>query len=374
MSIDLRTLEKASPKKEFRLLKMLNKDIQLRKREFSLKKKEDFYSELSVLIGSGLDIKSSFLVLIEENQKKTKLFFQYVYDQLILGNSLSESLKFTGRISVYEYYTLKIGEETGNLALVLKQLTQHFNEGIKRKRQMINIFSYPALILSTAMVVVLFMMHFIVPMFEELFKRFQSDLPALTRTVIITSNFISNYFWRIILNALFIVLFLYYIRKTEFFRKKTSEFILKVPGVSLVIKKMYLAKFCQTFALLSSSRIPIITAIQLIQKIIGFYPFEIALKQIEKDLVNGKLLHESYKSFDIFDGKIITLTKVGEEVNKLNDIYEKLSRQYAEEVQHKVALLNTLLEPILIIFIGLFVALILIAMYLPMFQMSNTMF
>jgi type IV pilus assembly protein PilC len=117
-----------------------------------------------------------------------------------------------------------------------------------------------------------------------------------------------------------------------------------------------------------------VTSIQLIQKIIGFYPFEVALIQIEKELVNGKLLHESFRAYDIFDGKIITLTKVGEEVNKLNDIYENLSRQYSEEVQHQVAVLNTVLEPILIIFIGLFVAVILIAMYLPMFQMSNTMF
>ena len=137
---------------------------------------------------------------------------------------------------------------------------------------------------------------------------------------------------------------------------------------------MYLAKFCQTFSLLNSSRIPIVTSVQLIQKIIGFYPFEVALSQIEKELVNGKLLHESFREYAIFDGKLITLTKVGEEVNKLNEIYENLSRQYSEEVQHKVAILNTVLEPILIIFIGLFVAVILISMYLPMFQMGNTMF
>jgi type IV pilus assembly protein PilC len=374
LSIDLRQLEIASPKKEFQLIKALNKDFQFRKREFSSKRKEDLYSELSVLIGSGLDIKSSFLVLIEENHKKTKLFYQHVYDQLIKGISLSESLKLTGRISNYEYYTIKIGEETGNLTVVLKQLTHHFAESIKRHRQMINIFSYPALILSTAIIVVLFMMHFIVPMFEELFKRFHGDLPALTKYVITASDFISKYLWAIILSFMFFIILIYQVRKTDIFRRKTSEFILKLPAVNMVIKKMYLAKFCQTFSLLSSSRIPIITSVQLIHKIIGFYPFEVALKQIEKDLINGKMLNESYKSFDIFDGKIITLTKVGEEVNKLHEIYENLSRQYTEEVQHKMVLLNTLLEPILIIFIGIFVALILIAMYLPMFQMSNTMF
>lgn len=374
MSIDLRNIEKTSPKKELGLSKVLNKDIKWGRGEFSSKRKEDLYSELGILIGSGLDIKSSFMVLIEENHKKTKLFYQSVYDQLVKGISLSNALQSTEKISTYEYYTIRIGEETGNLVVVLKQLTLHFAESIKQKRQLINTFSYPTLVVSTAIVVVLFMMNFIVPMFEELFKRFHGELPALTRAVIFSSKFISKYLWGMVLTLLIMGVSLFYVRKTDLFRKITSSLILKVPGVSTVIRKMYLAKFCQTFSLLNSSRIPIITSIQLIQKIIGFYPFEVALMQIENDLVNGKLLHESFRPYDIFDGKLITLTKVGEEVNKLSDIYENLSRQYSEEVQHKVAILNTVLEPILIIFIGLFVAVILISMYLPMFQMSNTMF
>lgn len=314
------------------------------------------------------------MVLIEENNKKTRQFYESVYDQLIKGISLSQALQETGKISMYEYHTIRIGEETGNLVVVLKQLTQHFAESIKQKRQLVNTFSYPTLVISTAVVVVLFMMNFIVPMFEELFKRFHGELPALTRAVIIVSKFISKYLWGMVLLILIAGISLFSIRKTDYYRRITSNLILKVPGVGTIIRKAYLAKFCQTFSLLNSSRIPIVTSIQLIQKIIGFYPFEVALIQIEKELVNGKLLHESFRAYDIFDGKLITLTKVGEEVNKLNEIYENLSKQYSEEVQHKVAILNTVLEPILIIFIGLFVAVILISMYLPMFQMSNTMF
>jgi len=374
LSIDLRNIEKPAHQKVFGLKKALSKEIQFGRGEFSSKKKEDLYSELGILIGSGLDIKSSFTVLIEESHKKTRQFYDSVYDQLIKGVSLSNALQSTGKISMYEYHTIRIGEETGNLVVVLKQLNQHFTESIKQKRQLVNTFSYPTLVISTAVIVVLFMMNFIIPMFEELFKRFHGELPALTRGVIITSKFISKYLWGMVLFISITGFSLFYVRKTDSFRRITSSLILKIPGVRTIIKKMYLAKFCQTFSLLNSSRIPIVTSIQLIQKIIGFYPFEVALSQIEKELVNGKLLHESFREYTIFDGKLITLTKVGEEVNKLNEIYETLSRQYSEEVQHKVALLNTILEPILIIFIGLFVAVILIAMYLPMFQMSNTMF
>jgi type IV pilus assembly protein PilC len=374
LSIDLRNIEKAANKKESGITKALGKEIQFGRREFSSKKKEELYSELGILIGSGLDIKSSFMVLIEENHKKTRQFYEIVYEQLVKGVSLSQALQSTGKISNYEYHTIRIGEETGNLVVVLRQLTQHFAENIRQKRQLVNTFSYPTLVISTAIVVVLFMMNFIVPMFEELFKRFHGELPVLTRWVIIASKFISKYLWGMVLLFSITGFSLFYVRKTDTFRRTTSSLVLKIPGVRTIVKKMYLAKFCQTFSLLNSSRIPIITSIQLIQKIIEFYPLEVALIQIEKELVNGKLLHESFRTYTIFDGKLITLTKVGEEVNKLNEIYENLSRQYSEEVQHKVAILNTVLEPILIIFIGLFVAIILIAMYLPMFQMSNTMF
>ena len=373
MSIDLKNIKRSPAKKKMDLQKTLNIEIQFRKKELSAKKKEDLYSELGILIGSGLDIKTSFLVLIEENKKEQ--LYKNVYDQLIKGVSLSNALNSTGKISMYEYFTIQIGEETGNLYVVLKQLALHFSERIKQKRQLINAFSYPALVIATAIVVVLFMMNFIVPMFEELFKRFNGELPSLTRAVIQTSEFVSNYLWTIVFLIFSFLIFIFLVRKKDAFRKITSGIALRVPGINTIIKKVYLAKFCQTFSLLNSSRIPIVTSIQLIQKIIGFYPFEMALLRIEEEIVNGKLLYESFQQFnEIFDAKLISLTKVGEEVNMLNEIYENLSKQYSEEVQHKVSVLNTLLEPILIIFIGLFVALILISMYLPMFQISNTMF
>jgi len=376
LSIDLRDINiKSQQGKRIDWHENLHFDIHLGKRELSSKKKEDLYSELGILIGSGLDIKNSFLVLMEETKKETGNLYENVYNQLIKGVSLSDALHNTGKISMYEYFTIRIGEETGNLYVVLKQLALHFSQLIKQKRQLINTFSYPALIMGTAVLVVLFMMNFIVPMFEELFKRFNGELPVLTRAVIHTSEFLSKYLWIIVVLLLGVISTIVMIRKKDFFRRTTSAAILRIPGINVVVKKIYLAKFCQTFALLNSSRIPIIKSIQLIRKIIGFYPFERALEDIEKELVNGKLLYESFQSFRIlFDAKLISLTKVGEEVNKLDEIYDNLSKQYSEEIQHKVAILNTLLEPILIIVIGIFVALILIAMYLPMFQMGNSMF
>jgi type IV pilus assembly protein PilC len=338
-------------------------------------RKEEFYSEASILLGSGLDIKSCLSVIISEQTKKKQIeFFESISEKIINGKNLSDALQETKKISPFEYYTLKIGEETGRLADVLKQLSDHYNRQIKQKRQIINTFSYPAIVILTAILVVIFMMTFIVPLFEELFNRFHGELPSLTRFILRSSKFIASNIYFILLVLAGIVLSLLLVRKHPVYRRIVASVILKIPVLNSIVIKIYLSKFCQTMALLNSARIPIVTSIQLIRKIIGFYPFEKAFEQIEERIVNGGLLYEALREHSLFDPKIVSLTKVGEEVNQLNVIYQKLNEQYHDEVQHKITLLNSMLEPILIIFIGLFVAVILVSMYLPMFKMSSTMF
>ncbi len=379
MSININELKKG-PKPKTKnsnhvINSVLNTKIQFRKEELSLAQKESFYSEASILLGSGLDIKTCLEVIIsEQTKKKQKLFFETISEKIVNGSNLSESLMESKKISMYEYHTLKIGEESGKITEVLRQLAGHYNKKIKQRRQIINTFSYPVLIISTAVLVVVFMMTFIVPLFEELFNRFQGELPALTKLVLKASDAVSKNIGKIILVIVSIVAFIYFSRQKMFFRKFSSKAALSIPVLNSVLIKIYLSKFCQSMELLNSARVPILDSIQLIKKIIGFYPFEIALEKVEERIISGGLLHEALKEQKVFDPKIVSLTKVGEEVNQLNMIYKKLNEQYHEEVQHKIALLNSMLEPLMIIIIGLFVATILISMYLPMFKMSNSMF
>lgn len=379
MSINFKEIKKRSTvKKEVQpnfIEFILRQELKFGSDELSMAKKEEFYSEASILLGSGLDIKSCLSVIISEQTKKKQIeFFESISEKIVDGRNLSDALQDTKKISPFEYYTLKIGEETGRLADVLKQLADHYNRQIKQKRQIINTFSYPVIVILTAVLVVIFMMTFIVPLFEELFNRFHGELPALTQFILRSSKFIASNIYFILLVLAGIVLSLLLARKHPVYRKIMAAIILKIPVLNSIVIKIYLSKFCQTMALLNSARIPIVTSIQLIRKIIGFYPFEKAFEQIEERIVNGGLLYEALREHSLFDPKIVSLTKVGEEVNQLNVIYQKLNEQYHDEVQHKITLLNSMLEPILIIFIGLFVAVILVSMYLPMFKMSNTMF
>lgn len=375
IKIQTKQVQASEVKQEKNLFAFLNKDISFTRSKFSNEKKEEFYSEVGMLLSSGLDIRTIFSLMAQEKAKdKNSRFYQAIYDDLVNGFNLSEALNRTGYISPHEYYSLKIGEETGQLNAVLADLNEYFNRRIKQKRQLVSTFSYPVMVVVTAIVVVTFMLNYIVPMFEDVFKRFNGQLPAITRWILAVSKVFKAYIGWAILLLVGLTAFIWSIRKSDGFRRITSSFILKIPLLGVLLNKIYLSRYCQTMALMSSARIPLITALELMEKIIDFYPFEKAMLVLKDELMNGKTLHESMVQFRFFDMKLISLTKVGEEVNKLSEIYSKLSKQYAEEVQHKIGILNSLMEPLLIIIVGLMVAVILIAMYMPMFQMSNSFF
>jgi type IV pilus assembly protein PilC len=230
------------------------------------------------------------------------------------------------------------------------------------------------MVVVIAVVAVVFMLNFIVPMFMDVFKRFNGQMPALTRTIISISLFFKAYSWLMLLILIVIIITILAIRKKEYFRAHASAIMLKMPLFGDVVQKIYLTRYCQSMALLLGAKTPMIKALQLVKHMIGFYPFERALEVMESDILHGKLLHQSMARFKLFDTRIISLVRVAEEVNQLDVIFAKLNTQYNDELEHRIGMLSSLLEPIMIIVVGLLVAVILISMYLPLFQLSSSIY
>jgi type IV pilus assembly protein PilC len=155
-------------------------------------------------------------------------------------------------------------------------------------------------------------------------------------------------------------------------RKVLAAIVLRVPVLGELVSKIYLARFANTMRLLISTNTPLLRSISLVRQMISFYPIESSLEQVEQDILKGSSLHNSLMKFSFYPAKLIQLIKVGEEVNRLDYFFEKISVTYTEEVEFKTNTISSLLEPLIIIFLGLVVGVILIAMYLPMFQMSNS--
>ncbi len=349
-----------------------NKFLELKKK-FSIKKKVIFYSDLGILLSSDVDLIEG-LRLIEDNfnASSDKMVINQLIDLLISGSSLSGAMKETKQFTPYEYYSIEIGEETGSLNAVIKNLQDYFKKYLEQNRKMISAFSYPAMVLLTAFAALSFMLGFVVPMFEDIFKRYGHDLPWITQTVIDISDFVTtNWHWIftfITLNIALVVLLL----NQPWFSNYSANTLLKVPFFGKIVKMTYLLRFFTAFELLVKAHTPMIDSLQLLAKMISFYPIKKTLPVMEQDVLLGKSLYESMKKHPIFEKKVLSLVKISEHVNMLNNAFEQLKNQYTEELNYKTTVMGNVLEPFLIIFVGLIVGIILVSMYLPIFEFSSS--
>ncbi len=355
-----------------KLSAILNTDIRFGNSAISDGIRFDFYFELQVLLTAGVDIRTALeLIAAEQKSKNANKVFIAMSNLVVSGRSLSEAMQELKEFSNYEFYSVQIGEESGKLNTVLKELASFYKSKLKLKRQLVSALTYPSVILLTSFSAVFFMLNFIVPMFSDIFKRFGSKLPWITQQIVYFSSVLRTHSWWMLLLIFMTIYALYMQRNTLWYKKFSTLFILKIPIVKSIILKIYLARFSNSMALLIAAKVPILRAIQLVRQMIKFYPIENSLEQIEKEVLKGKSLHSSMQAFTIYPAKMISLIKVAEEVNQLDHFFVQIAEQYTQEVEHQSSIISSLLEPIILIVLGAIVGIILISMYLPLFQMTK---
>ncbi|HYG52487.1 MAG TPA: type II secretion system F family protein [Flavobacteriales bacterium] len=356
------------------LSSILNKEIKLFGKRFGDKQKEKFYGEMTTLVNAGVDIRTALELLEEGHLKKEETrILKSIREDIIKGKSFLQSLADSGYFSTYEVFSIKIGEESGKIIDIVKELSVYFNKRIALKRQMTGIFTYPVFLIIVSVGILYFMLNNVVPMFADVFKKFGKELPSFTQKIMALSEWTQHYFGYIFLVVGAGTGFLYTQRRKAWFRKSWAWSVVRIPLFGKLIKKVYLARFCQSMNLLISARTPLTEALGLVEKMIDFYPLETALAEIQKDITKGMSLHQSMQKFPVFEKRLVSLIKVAEEVNELDSMFGKLSSQYNTEVEHQTAITGKLMEPILILVIGTLVGFILVAMYQPMFEMNNLM-
>jgi type II secretory pathway component PulF len=215
------------------------------------------------------------------------------------------------------------------------------------------------------------MLSYVVPMFEGIFKQNNMELPALTQIIVKLSAFTKTFG----VYGLLIIITLIFtgrILKDNAKYKKILHFsLIKIPIIGTFITKIYLAQFTQAVALLTTAKVPLLNSIQMVKKMIRFVPLQDALEKVENNILKGNSLSSSLKENTLFDNRIISLVKVAEETNQTEYVFKQLSEQYNQEVVQQSKIMTTVLEPFIILFVGVLVAVLLVAMYLPMFQLSS---
>ncbi|CAL2079808.1 type II secretion system F family protein [Tenacibaculum sp. 190524A02b] len=351
---------------------LLKKEINLFGSSFSNKKKEAFYTELYVLLQAGLELKDALDLIVQQQKKEAdKKLIKTIIEKLIAGKNFSEILKEQKHFSTYEYYSIEIGEKTGTIDKVIEELSNYYKKRNEQKRMVMNALSYPIIILSTAFLAVFFMLQFVVPMFADIFRQNNVELPWITTKIIGLSNMFKEYYWIAVLGIISFLVFKKTFQSKIWYKKITSNIYLRLPFIGEFLRKIKIAQFTQALTLLIGAKVPILNGIQLTQKMIDFFPLQTALKKVENDVLVGKTLSESLKKHSVFDTKMVSLVKVAEETNQNHVIFGRLTEQYNKDIEYQSKMLSTALEPLIILILGIIVATILIAMYIPMFKLST---
>jgi len=351
---------------------LLQQDISFNSKGINDKKKFNFYSELNMLLEAGVDVKNALDIMARSDQTKDAKLYKDLSNALMQGDSLSTALNAISGMNAYDEHTVAVGEETGKLAEVVKEMSQFYERKIELKRQMTSAFIYPVFVLVVTFGVVFFMLYSVVPMFQDMFNSFDAELPALTQKVIALSEWVQKNGMMLLLILLAIIFLLVSQKKKTWFRRASSTMLLKMGPLSKLLRKIYLTRFCQSMKLLVESDTPLNRSLKLSGQMINFYPYEQALKKVESEVVKGEAFNKSLQKHPhLFDAKFVSLIKVSEEYNQLDKMFNKLSIQYQSEVDVQSKILSKILEPTLMVFIAIIVGVILLSMYLPLFEISN---
>ncbi len=353
-----------------RFVLFLNKDYSLK--IINDAQKEVFFNDLFVLMNSGLDIRTALDILEKESNKiKLKDKIRLIKENVTNGIKFSDALLKSGQFNSYVCINVQIGEESGSLLEVFSELAFYFKRKQNLRKQLISIISYPSFVLLVTVGIVWFMLSVVVPMFSDVFGQFGGELPKVTQYVISMSNFMQQYYWVALIIFLLGGIAFSIVKNKVWFNALTSLLILNIPVFGTLVQKVQLSRFSLSMKMMLKSNIPVLTAVNLIDGMTSFHPVSMALKDLQKGLFDGKSLHYCLAQHSIFPSRFVTLIRVGEEVNQLPKMFEKIETQLTEEITYETEIMGRIIEPVMIIFIGLFVGMILISMYLPLFELST---
>ena len=260
------------------------------------------------------------------------------------------------------------GEVGGILDTILSRLAAYTEKAMKLKKQIKGAMVYPATVMSVAVVVVGVIMIFVIPTFAKLFADFGGELPGPTKIVIALSNFLVKY---IVVIIVAIVLLAFLVKKyyaTSSGQKTIDRFALKAPVFGDLIRKVSVAKFTRTLGTLISSGVPILDGLDIVAKTAGNKIVEEAIMKVRQSISEGKTIAEPLQQSGVFPPMVVQMIAVGEATGAMDAMLSKIADFYDEEVDEAVSALTSIIEPVIIVVMGAVIGGILIAMYLPMFD------
>jgi type IV pilus assembly protein PilC len=342
-----------------------------------------FTRQLSTLQDAGLPILRSLSVLEQQQKPGTfKTILKNLHEEVSGGSTLSDAMAKSPK-AFDRLYTRMIaaGELGGVLDVILQRLADFQEKAAKLRRRIIGAMIYPVLVLSVAAIIVLGIMVFIVPKFEGIFKDFDTELPTMTLVLINSSRWLCgtldpNQWLPGIVYTAFIPFAAFFgfklLRKTSFGKSFTDYLLLLIPVVGQLAAKNTIARFTRTLGTLINAGVPILDAILITRDTTGNVIFQNALTDVHDSVRQGDSFADPLRKAKVCDAIVVNMINVGEETGELDNMLLKIADNYDDEVDTLVASLVSLLEPVMVVLLGVCVGFIVVALFLPLIKLIQS--
>lgn len=345
----------------------------LSKEKVKVKELAIYSRQLSVLIDAELPLIQSLKILAE--QTKNKYFSQVIEDireDVEAGAALNQAKRKFPKVFDDLYCNLvSSGEQSGSLDIMLRRLAEFLEKVVKLKAQVKQAMTYPLAILIFSVVVTIFMLWKVVPVFSNIFLELGAKLPFLTSIIVVASEFIQKYIAFIFFGLIGFLILFKYLKRTDTGRKVIDRGILKIPLAGKLLEKVGLSRVTRTLSTLLSGGVPMLESLKITSSTAGNVIIEKNIMEARKAVAEGTSLTDALRETGQFPFMLTQMAGVGEATGALDDMLTKLADFYDEEVEASVASLLSILEPILLIGVGGLIGTIVISMYLPIFQLMQ---
>jgi type IV pilus assembly protein PilC len=330
-----------------------------------------FTRQLSVMIDAGLPIVQCLEILGSQQENRImKRVLLDVREDVEAGSSLQDAFKKHPKVFDDLYCNLvAAGEAGGILDTILQRLSVYLEKNVKLQAAVKSAMIYPVVVVVVAILIVMIIMWKVIPVFASLFSGLGAKLPLPTRITIGISSFLGHWFIPMIIGAVALGFAIRSYYATPGGRYNIDKFLLKLPVLGVVLRKIAVARFCRTMGTLVSSGVPILEGLQITARTAGNAVIEEAIMKTRKSVEEGKTLSQPLAESQVFPGMVTQMINVGETTGALDAMLSKIADFYEDEVDTAVANLMSLLEPVIIVFLGTTVGGIVISMYMPLFAL-----
>ena len=344
-----------------------------RKEKASLDELVIFTRQMATLTGAGITIVNSLDTLAEQTTNESfKTALYDVRDQVNTGSSLSDAMnRHQGVFSEFFINMVKAGESSGMLDDVLERVASYLEKTNALQKKIKSAMIYPAVVTAMAIGITLLMILKVIPVFKDIFSGFGAELPKPTQFLIDLSDYAQRYFGVVVLLFILLGIALKWYMSTEKGRMRIDALKLKIPVFGPLLRRVAISKFSRTLSTLVKSGVPILAALEIVAKTSGNVIVEGTISQVKENVREGESIAAPMEKSGIFPPLVTRMVSVGEKTGELEKMLTKIADFYDEQVDTMVDGLTSLLEPIIIAFLGIVIGGIVICMFLPIFKIST---